>query len=114
MDFGVTLYEVIPSGEFFHLSYFIGRTSYTDDITTRELLRPNTIETIPFSNTHLVSKLLSKGSRLLVALNVNKNPFSQLNYGTGKDVRTETISDAIEPLKVKWYTDSFVEIPVLK
>jgi len=25
-----------------------------------------------------------------------------------------TIADAKEPLKVKWYTDSFVEIPVLK
>jgi len=114
MDFGVTLYEVMPNGQFFHLSYFIGRASYANDITTRKLLKPNTIETISFSNTHLVSKQLNKGSRLLVALNVNKNPFSQLNYGTGRDVSTETIADAKEPLQVKWYTDSFVEIPVLR
>lgn len=114
MDIGVTLYEVMPNGEYFHLSYFIGRASYAGDITHRKLLEPNTIESIPFSNTHLVSKQLSKGSRLLIHLNVNKNPFSELNYGTGKSVTEETIKDAKEPLKIKWYSDSFVKIPILK
>lgn len=114
MDFGVTLYEVMPNGDYFHLSYFIGRASYATDITKRKLLTPDSIETIPFSNTHLVSKQLSKGSRLLVAININKNSFSQLNYGTGRDVSTETINDAKEPLKVKWFNNSFVKIPVWK
>lgn len=114
MDIGVTLYEVMPNGEYFHLSYFLGRASYAKDITKRNLLRPNEIESIPFSNTHLVSKQLSKGSSLLVVINVNKNPFSQLNYGTGKEVSDETIEDAKEPLKVKWYNDSFVKIPIWK
>ena len=114
MDIGVTLYEVMPNGEYFHLSYFIGRASYSKDITQRKLLKPNTIETISFSNTHLVSKQLSKGSRLLIHLNVNKNPFSELNYGTGKTVTEETIKDAKEHLIVKWYNDSFVKIPILK
>lgn len=71
------------------------------------------IETIPFSNTHLVSKQLINGSRLLVAINVNKNPFSQLNNGTGKEVSTETIDDAKESLKIKWFNNSFVKIPIL-
>jgi predicted acyl esterase len=114
MDIGVTLYEVMPNGDYFHLSYFIGRASYAKDITKRSLLKPNEITSIPFSNTHLVSKQLSKGSRLLVTINVNKNPFSQLNYGTGKEVSDETIEDAKEPLKVKWYNDSFVKIPIWK
>lgn len=114
MDIGVTLYELMPNGEYFHLSYFLGRASYAKDITKRNLLKPNTIESIPFSNTHLISKQLGKGSRLVVVLNVNKNPFSELNYGTGKVVADETIEDAKEPLKVKWYNDSFVKIPVLK
>lgn len=114
MDIGVTLYELMPNGEYFHLSYFIGRASYSTDITKRKLLKPNEIETIPFSNTHLVSKQLSKGSRLVIYLNVNKNPFSELNYGTGKTVSEETIKDAKEPLKVKWYNDSFVKIPIVR
>jgi putative CocE/NonD family hydrolase len=112
MDIGVTLYEVMPDGKYFHLSYFIGRASYAKDITARNLLQPNTKLTIPFSNTHLVSKKLSKGSRLLVSINVNKNPFSQLNYGTGKEVSEENMSDAKVPLKIKWYNDSFVQIPI--
>lgn len=112
MDVGVTLYEVTPDGEYFHLAYFIGRASYAKDPTTRNLLTPNKIETIPFSNIRVVSKQLRKGSRLLITLNVNKNAFSELNYGTGKVVSDETIKDAKEPLKVKWYNDSFVKIPV--
>jgi hypothetical protein len=113
-DFGVTLYELMPDGNYFSLSYIVGRASYAKDITQRKLLNPNEIETIPFSNTHLISKKLSKGSRLLIYINVNKNPFSELNYGTGKVVSEETIRDAIEPLKIKWYNDSFVEIPIWK
>lgn len=111
-DFGVTLYEVMPNGKYFHLSYIIGRASYANDITKRNLLTPNKIETIPFSNTRLVSKKLEKGSRLLIFLDVNKNPFSELNYGTGKKVSEETLKDAKQPLKIKWYNDSFVEIPI--
>ncbi len=114
VDIGVTLYEVLPNGEYFHLSYYIGRASYAKDITKRHLLTPGKIETIPFSNTHLVSRQLSEGSRLLITINVNKNPFSQLNYGTGKEVSEETIKDAEEPLKIKWYNDSFVKIPIWK
>lgn len=113
VDIGVTLYEVLPNGEYFHLSYYIGRASYAKDITKRHLLTPGKIEVIPFSNTHLASKQLSKGSRLLVVLNVNKNPFSQLNYGTGKEVSEETIEDAKQPLIVKWYNTSFIEVPIL-
>lgn len=114
VDLGVTIYEVLPNGEYFHLSYYIGRASYAKNIEKRQLLKPNKIETISFSNTHLVSKQLSKGSRLLIVIDVNKNPFSQLNYGTGKDVSEETIKDAKEPLEIKYYTDSFVKIPVLR
>jgi putative CocE/NonD family hydrolase len=112
VDIGVVLYEVLPTGEYFELSYFLGRASYAKDITKRHLLHPGKIETIPFSNTRLVSKQLRKGSRLLVVINVNKNSFSQLNYGTGKDVSDETIEDANEPFKIDWFNSSFVEIPV--
>lgn len=111
-DFGVTLYEVLPNDTYFNLSYIVGRASFAKNISNRTLLRPHTKETIPFSNTHLVSKKIRKGSRLMVYINVNKNPFSELNYGSGKPVSEETIHDGAEPLKIKWHTDSFVEIPI--
>lgn len=114
MDIGVTLFELHPNGKYFHLSYSLFRASYTQDITERNLLKPNTRERIPFSNTHLVSKKLNKGSRLVIVLDVNKESYSQLNYGTGKDVSKETIRDANDPLKVKWYNESYVEIPIYR
>lgn len=114
MDIGVVLYEILPNGEYFHLSYFLGRASYAKDINKRILLHPGKIETIPFSNTRLVSRKLSIGSRLLVIVNINKNSFAQINYGTGKDVSDETIEDAKEKLKIDWYNNSFVKIPVWK
>ena len=47
-------------------------------------------------------------------LNGIKHPFNQINYGTGKDVSEETILDAKEPLQIKWYTDSYINIPINK
>ena len=114
VDVGVSLYERMPTGEYFQLSYYLGRASYAADTTTRRLLEPNRIEHVPLSNTRLVSKKLSKDSRLVAYVNVNKNPFSQLNYGTGKDVSDESIDDAKEPLVIKWHNQSHIRIPVLK
>lgn len=114
VDVGITLYEKLPDGRYFHLSYYIGRASYAKDISKRSLLRPGEITVIPIYNTHLISKQISKGSRLVVAINVNKNPFSELNYGTGKAVSTESIPDAKEPLQINWYNDSFISIPILR
>lgn len=114
MDIGVVLYEVMPNGSCFELSYFLGRASYARDMSVRKLLRPGITETIPFSRTRMVSRRLSKGSRLLVVLNIDKNPFAQVNYGTGKDVSDETIKDAKVPLKIWWRNDSFINVPVMK
>jgi uncharacterized protein len=114
MDIGVVLYEVMPNGELFHLSYFIGRASYAKDMSVRRLLTPGKMAVIPFDRTRMVSRRLSKGSRLLVTLNVNKNPFAQINYGTGKDVSDEDINDAKPPLQIKWHNSSYVKIPIWK
>src|SRR5205814_4274051 len=80
MDIGVVAYEVMPDGELFHLSYFLGRASYAGDMSVRKLLTPGKVESIPFDKTRMTSRQLSRGSRLLVTLNVNKNPYAQINY----------------------------------
>jgi hypothetical protein len=112
IDIGVVLYEVMPVGRYFNLSYFLGRASYAKDMTIRYLLTPREIESIPFDRTRIVCRQFSKGSRLLVLLNINKNPFAQINYGTGKDVSDESIEDTKTPLQIKWYNDSFIKIPI--
>jgi len=111
-DIGLALYQILPDRRLMELSYFTGRASYARDITTRRLLHPGKVETISFDRSRLVSRQLEPGSRLLLTLNVNKNQFAEINYGTGKDVSSEDIRDAKVPLRVKWLTDSYVEIPV--
>lgn len=50
----------------------------------------------------------------MVMIGVNKNPGWEINYGTGKDVSRENFDDAGEPLKIKWYNTSFVNLPILR
>jgi len=114
MDIGISLFEIMPDGRYFHLSYYLGRASYTKDMSNRKLLTPGKVESVSFDRTRMVCRQLSKGSRLLVVLDVNKNPSAQINYGTGKDVSDETIEDGKVPLQIKWYNDSVIKIPVWK
>lgn len=114
MDFGVRLYELLPNGDYVHLSYVLQRASYAKDRTKRQLLNPNKKESLPLAQSRLISKLIRKGSRFVVYIDINKNPFAQINYGTGNDVSDETIADAKQALKVKWFNQSFIQIPLLK
>jgi predicted acyl esterase len=112
MDVTLAFYEWMPDGRYFRLGYYLGRASYAHDATTRKLLTPGKLASIPFEHTPLVSRQLQKGSRLVVLLTVNKSAWSQVNYGTGKDVSDESAKDASEPLIVSWHNDSFVNFPI--
>lgn len=113
-DFSVTLYERKASGELFHLSYFLGRASHSDDMEVRKLLKPGQRTTIRFDRSRMTSRRLEAGSRLLVAVTVNKNAYAQVNHGTGMDVSDESINDAGQPLHIQWHTDSHITIPISK
>jgi hypothetical protein len=80
--------------------------------TQRRLLTPGRKTLLPFSMTPLIAKQLAPGSRLLLLLTVNKNPYAEVNHGTGRDVSHESIADAGAPLRVRWYGGSFIEIPL--
>jgi uncharacterized protein len=112
MDIVIQLYELDSSNHYFKLSDYLGRCSYAKDRRVRQLLKPNTIESIPIDNATFTSKKIAKGSRLLVTIGPNKNFQYEINYGAGKAVSAETIKDAGEPLQIKWYNDSYIKIPV--
>jgi len=113
VDLYLSLYELMPDGKSFFLSSYVTRLSYAKGIEKRNLLTPYKKEFIPISNNNtFVSKKIGKGSKLVLMIGVVKSPFWQLNYGTGKDVSEENISDAKEPLEIKFYNDSYIEIPV--
>jgi len=112
LDFSVELYERTAKGEYVALSTYMARASYVRDRGRRQLLTPGERQRLDFRSGRLTSRRFQPGSRLVVVLSVLKSPGAQINYGTGKDVSDETIADAGEPLTIKWFGDSFIDIPV--
>lgn len=114
IDISILLYELKADGQYCFLSSYLGRASHAKNNDKRQLLNPYKIEEIPIHNSYFVSKKIEAGSKIKAIIGVNKDPYCQINYGTGKDVSEETIADAKEPLEIKWYNDSYIEIPVTK
>jgi putative CocE/NonD family hydrolase len=112
LDVGLALYELLPDGRLFELSYFTQRASYAADMSTRHLLTPGAEATVPFVQGYLFSRWVRKGSRLLLTVDVNVNPFAEIDYGTGKDVSTESIRDAGKPMEIDWLTSSYVRVRI--
>lgn len=111
-DFSVQLYELMPSGEFMQLSWYLARASYVKDMSHRHLLIPGRPQELAFESARVTSRLIHPGSRLIAVLGIVKQPNHQINYGTGKDVSVETIADAHSPLTVDWGASSYIEVPV--
>jgi putative CocE/NonD family hydrolase len=114
LDISLGFYELMPDGKYFFLTRYLGRASLARNKSRRQLLRPGVRETVELRDIRMVIKQIGKGSRLAVALHVNKNPFEVINYGSGKNVYDETLNDAGEPLEIKWYNDSYISVPVSK
>ncbi len=116
LDLNLTLYELLPSGEYLALfdPAYEFRASYVHDPGTRRLLRAGERQQLTFRSDRLGSRRLEAGSRLVLVLGVTKRPDRQINYGTGAPVNDENIDDATVPLKIRWYSDSYVNIPVYK
>lgn len=112
VDYSVIVYQLTPEGNYFHLSYYIGRASYAKNREHRNLLTPNQNTQVSFDNSKLISKKIQKGSRFVVVVNVNKNSNAQINYGTGRDVNSESVRDAEIPLKITFTGNSSISLPI--
>lgn len=111
MDFAITLYEQQSDGKYFILSESLHRASYAKNRSKRKLLRPGKLESIPIQG-KFISKKLSKGSKLILAISLLNSIYIEVNHGTGKTVSDETIKDATLPLTVKWSGKSNIQIPI--
>lgn len=114
IDIMFAIYELTTDGKYIALTSNVQRASYAKDDNERTLLEPNIKQTIALDNTYMTSRQLQKGSRIVLVMGINKNPNWQINYGTGKDVNDETMSDANIPFQIKWYNDSYIAVPILK
>jgi len=116
MDLNISLYELLPSGDYIRLfgpTYEI-RASYAQDHAHRHLLKAGERQKLSFKSERLTSRRLLPGSRIVIVLGVGKRPDREINYGTGGDVSEESIADGRTPLKIQWYNDSYIDIPVHK
>lgn len=112
VDLSVTLYEQFADGRYFQLAAWLGRASYARDRGKRRLLQPGQPTVLPFRSENLLGRQLQPGSRLVAVLAVGKQPDRQINYGSGRDVSTESIADAGEPLRIRWSGESRIDIPI--
>jgi putative CocE/NonD family hydrolase len=113
MDLVVSLYELRPNGDYVKLfdPAYAFRASYARDRGKRRLLHAGERQQLSFRSERMMARRLQAGSRLIMALGINKRADQQLNYGTGDDVSEESIEDAGVPVRIRWYNSSFVEIP---
>jgi predicted acyl esterase len=111
-DFEIDLYQLMPQGEYLQLAPYWARASYVRDRTQRHLLTPGARQRLDFNSIRLMSSRFEPGSRLVVVLHVIKESGREINYGSGKPVVAETIQDAGTPLEIKWYGDSYLDLPV--
>ncbi len=114
MDLNITLYEMLPGGDYIYLfnPTFEFRASYARDRVHRHLLLAGERQDLIFKSERMTSRQLQTGSRLVMILGINKRPDREINYGTGNDVSEESMADGKTPLKVQWHSDSYIEIPV--
>lgn len=111
-DFEIDLYELTSEGKYIQLAPYWARASYVGDLSHRRLLSSGKRCHLDFQSVRLMSRQLRQGSRIVAVLRVIKEPGRQINYGTGQDVSDETIRDAGTPLDIKWYADSYLDLPV--
>ena len=112
VDLWVRLYALEPDGRYLDLASYLGRASYMRDPSHRQLAEPGVAHAWDFQSQTVTSRLLPAGSRIVAVIGVPKVPGIQINYGTGRDVSTESIADAGEPLRIRWSADSYLELGI--
>ena len=114
VDLNIMLYERLTDGKYIRLFSPTDeiRASYARDRVHRHLLKAGERQELTFRSERMTSRRFQKGSRLVMVLGINRRPDREINYGTGNDVSEESIADGRIPLKIRWYNDSYIEIPV--
>jgi uncharacterized protein len=112
VDLVLMLYELRSTGEYVKLfdPAYAFRASYAKDRVHRRLLVAGVRQQLPFQSEKMVGHELQAGSRLVLALGINKRADQQMNYGTGKDVSEESVADGRSAVRIRWHEGSFIEI----
>ena len=114
VDLRIAAYELLPNGDYIQLfEPYTLRASYAKDRLHRRLLKAGERQVLAFKIERLISRKLQAGSRIVLILGVNKRPDEEINYGTGGDVSNESLESAGKvPVRIRWYNDSYIDMPV--
>ncbi|MBB3181294.1 CocE/NonD family hydrolase [Variovorax sp. Sphag1AA] len=111
VDFNIAMYEQTESGEYQLLfEPYDFRASYAGHRVRRRLLRAGMRQSMAFTAERVTACKLAAGSRIVLVIGLNRRPDRQINYGSGKDVNSETIADARWPVRVRWHAHSYIEM----
>ena len=111
LDIAITLFDIKPDGEWVQLSYDWQRASFAANPAHRRLLSPGRRIHVKLMARCTTSRLLGAGDQVAVSIRIVKQPGEEINYGTGRPASTETIADAGEPLQIRWWCDSSIDVP---
>jgi uncharacterized protein len=114
VDLFVTVYEQLANGDYVQLfdPPFEFRASYARDLAHRHLLRAGEEQQLDVTVHRVLGRRIQAGSRIVIALGVVKRPDRQINYGTGGDVSAESITDARIPVRIRWGSGTYFDLPV--
>jgi uncharacterized protein len=114
LDVTVSLYELLPDGNYFHLfapaEEF--RASYLSDPSRRRLLAPGAAEWLTFTSQRVTAVRVESGARLVMVLRVSKRPTRETNYGTGRAVSGESVAAGRVPVKLSLLRGSYLDLTV--
>ncbi len=114
LDLTVSLYELLPDGNYFHLfappEEF--RASYLRDPGRRRLLTPGAAEWLPLTSRRVTAVKVESGARLVLVFGVSKRPNREINYGSGRDVSAESSAAGRVPVKLSLLRGSYLDLGV--
>jgi hypothetical protein len=113
VDLSMMLYELRADGAYVKLfdPAFVFRASYARDRVNRRLLLAGVRQQLPFQSERMVGRRLEAGSRLVLALGINKRADQQINYGGPGDVGEQSIDDAGAAVRIRWHEGTYIEVP---
>jgi putative CocE/NonD family hydrolase len=113
-DLSVTMFEQLANGDYVQLfgPPFEFRASYARDLAHRHLLRAGEEQQLDVTVQRVLGRRIQAGSRLVLAIGIVKRPDRQINYGTGGDVSTESLADARIPVRIRWGSGTYFDLPV--
>jgi uncharacterized protein len=114
LDLTVSLYELLPEGNYFHLfapaEEF--RASYLRDRARRQLLVPGRAQWLTFTGERITAVRIESGARLVLVLRVSKRPDREINYGLGGAVSWESIAAGRIPARLSLLRGSYIDLPI--